>query len=262
MTGSGRATGDADAEGMDTVEVVVRARDGSASRYAVGRLVMSGEAYSKVERRDLLAEVADALSEAGTSVGLLVTPARFLVGRLPDGYAGSQGWDTDRVDFERMADIAAALVADLMTADLRSRMRGLVDTLVVGVDLHPNGNDGEPHVETAFVVETASGRVLERTGKSYPTSGQQDGLIRNRELKSHFVDVDGDRVAVLVCHDLAAWNPRGKAVRRGERADVGDGFEAAIERSHPTIVVHLPHTVATSKTWSTSWASCAGRTPA
>jgi hypothetical protein len=52
-------------------------------------------------------------------------------------------------------------------------------------------------------------------------------LIRNLDVASHVVRIGDERVAVRVCHDLAAWSPRGNAVAKGGRAEAWEGMQAA-----------------------------------
>ena len=85
------------------------------------------------------------------------------------------------------------------------------------------------------------GHFVGGTGKSYPLSGKQERrLVRDPFAANHVMDVGGDPVAVLVCHDLNAWSPRGTAVRGKGRATEAAGLDEALAGGHPTTVLHLP----------------------
>jgi hypothetical protein len=76
------------------------------------------------------------------------------------------------------------------------------------------------------------------------------------------MDLDGEKVAVLVCHDLIAWSPRGAAARGDRRAKVAACLAKALSDGRPTIVLHLPHTTHSAQTWAPSWASIEALLPA
>ena len=78
-------------------------------------------------------------------------------------------------------------------------------------------------------------------------------MVRNADLENHFVEIGHERVAILVCHDLAVWSPRGNATRKGTRAKVGRAFDAALIAARPTRVLHLPHTLDKEETWRDAW---------
>jgi hypothetical protein len=105
----------------------------------------------------------------------------------------------------------------------------------------------------ACLFGVGSGEVTPITGKTYPTAQQQGVLIRNPNAGNHVVEIDGERVAVLVCHDLAAWSPRGNAVAKGTRAKTWKAMQTATSAERPTLAVHLPHTVDSPATWQAAW---------
>lgn len=92
------------------------------------------------------------------------------------------------------------------------------------------------------------------TGKTYPTTQQERRPVRNPDAAGHVLDIDGEQVAVLVCHDLIAWSPWGAASRGPRKAAVATKLQAAFADRHPTTVLHLPHTTHSARTWAQSWA--------
>jgi hypothetical protein len=226
-------------------------------RAPLARLVTTGTAAT-IDRRDLslargvLVAALTALRERGITAGILVTPAGFIDHKPGGTWSRTKGWNTSQVDFDQLAAIAAEAVAALVTPEVRSLAAGTIEHLIVGVDVWPTP-DKEPLAETACLYAVGTGEVRPITGKSYPNSPQENDLIRNRNVGSHVVEVGGERVAVLVCHDLAAWSPRGNAVAKGDRASVWQAMQAEITAGRPTLAVQLPHTVNTAGTWRAAW---------
>ena len=236
---------------------------GTEANTRIGRLVLTGSA-AKVKRssiddsRAILATALCALADADLRLDLLVTPAGFLDVKHGTGWSGSKGWHTSTADFTELADRARAAVPSLITPEVLSLADGTVGHLVLGIDIWPTEGK-RPYGETACMVGVPNGSVIHVTGKSFPNSEQQGHLIREPDLANHMCDVEGKRVAILVCHDFAAWHPRGIAARRGTRKAVGDEFNELIAREAPTIVLHLPHTLEKVRTWAPAWSTLAGR---
>jgi hypothetical protein len=237
--------------------------DSVTGRVPLARLVMTGTAASADQRdlgcaRSLLVAATAALRKRGLVVGILVTPAGFLEYKDRGKWIGTKGWLTDQSDFNRLAAIAADLVRDLVTPEARLLMLGAIDHLIIGVDVWPT-EQSEPHAEVACLYNVADDAVAPITGKSYPNMQQENGLIRNPDIASHIAQIGDERVAVLVCHDLAAWSPRGNAVAKRSRAEAWAAMQAAVTTGRPTVAVQLPHTVSTPATWRSAWARFAGR---
>jgi hypothetical protein len=161
-----------------------------------------------------------ALASRGLNAEILVTPAGFVDHKPGGDLLGTIGWQTTQDDFNRLAAVAAVVARKLVTPEVRTLAQGLVGHVIVGIDVWPTPHR-EPHAETA------TGAVVPVTGKTYPNTAQQDDLIRNLDVASHVVRIGDERVAVRVCHDLAAWSPRGNAVAKGGRAEAWEGMQAA-----------------------------------
>ncbi len=230
-----------------------------AGRAPLGRLVLTGAA-ARVDRRSqadarlILAAALDVLQRESRSLGVLTTPAGFVDYKPGGSWQGKAGWQTPQDEFDRLGSAAASVASDLMTPALSDAAQGLVDHFVLGIDVWPTEHR-EPHAEVACIYDVATGSVRPVTGKSYPTNAQQDDLIRNADLSSHVIDVGDERLAVLVCHDLAAWSPRGNAVATETRADTWRAMQAAVAAARPTLAVQLPHTVDNARTWQAAWAT-------
>ena len=226
-------------------------------------MVLHGAAASADRRdvavsREMLKAALRALRGKGLNVAILVTPAGFIDHKPGGTWSRSAGWGATQADFNMLAAAAADVATELASPEVRRLARGTVEHLVLGIDVWPTERS-EPHAETACVFDVATGIVLPVTGKSYPNTAQQNDLIRNPDAGSHVIRLGKERVAVLVCHDLAAWSPRGNAVAKGTRAGVWQAMQDSVKLEQPTLAVHLPHTVDTARTWSAAWTRFAGR---
>lgn len=222
--------------------------------WRVGRLVLTGAAQSSKhppELRDLLVAAFDELARQDVTVTYLITPAGFFKPKAPPELDPSHGWGTKLGDFKDLRRVAQAFVAEQLDSDTLDRARGHVSYLVLGADVHVP--DRGVYAETALVYDVKKASFAGATGKTYPTTGQERKLVRNRDAASHVMDIDGEKVAVLVCHDLIAWSPRGAAARGCRRAEVAADLNDALTDGQPTTVLHLPHTTHSAQTWAQSW---------
>jgi very-short-patch-repair endonuclease len=119
-----------------------------------------------------------------------------------------------------------------------------------------------PHVELVCVVDLhARPPRFYWTGKSYPTCGQADRLVRIEDLKTHFLNFKIGKVMVLGCHDLTMFHPRAWATAKGWRKATQNQFQVMAKRECPAIVLHHPHTTVKRQTWLTAWNQLRGNLP-
>jgi len=57
------------------------------------------------------------------------------------------------------------------------------------------------------------------------TSRQQKGLLRNTDLRNHFIQLKNTRTMVLGCDDLTVYNPHSDETAAGWRKEVKDQFK-------------------------------------
>jgi hypothetical protein len=151
------------------------------------------------------------------------------------------------------------MCAALLSDGLREKLSERADYLTVGIDSHKplisttHNKITEAHAELVFVVDLRSGDT-HFTGKSYPTVGQEEGLLRVVDLESHFVRMNGQSTLVLGCHDLTVFNPRSDAtVKQPRRMMVKEQLKELCHERKPTIVLHHPHTSTKVGTWRAGW---------
>jgi hypothetical protein len=224
------------------------------AEWPVGRLVLTGSAAPEKPRpnpRVVLEAAIVELVRLDKKVRYLVTPAGFLRANAGPDVRLTSGWETCQSDFDTLRRVAEDIALHSLSGVL-GVARGHASHLVVGVDVSVAGDD--PYAEVALVIDVEEGTVVGGTGKTYPMTGKQEReLVRNADVDSHVIDLPGDRIGVLVCHDLVAWTGRSAESRRGRRATVGRGLQDRVTAAKPNVVLHLPHTVERTGTWVAAW---------
>ena len=144
----------------------------------------------------------------------------------------------------------------IIDRNLREKLSKITEYLTLGVDSYKpiislNQNPiGQPHVELVFLFDLKA-NIIYHTAKSYPTSGQENSLIINNNLKSHFIKLpDGEKVMLLGCHDLNIFNNRNMKNTNAWRKNMKIDFRNLSKKFIPDIVLQHPHTTDTSKTWT------------
>ena len=191
-----------------------------------------------------------------------LTPGGFIVTPFPSPWKGGCGWESGTDDFQLLVEHATEVVREVLTPVVLSAAMGRTQFLTLGVDL----NDGSgklkmdrksrgPHAELVAIVDVEKGEAVQWTGKSYPTSWQEDTLVQEVNLDSHLLECGTERVLVLGCHDLnmfsgRAWANMTLGSRRHARSkkmrDLTSDFE-------PTMILHHPHSTDSPRIWQTAW---------
>jgi hypothetical protein len=142
----------------------------------------------------------------------------------------------------------------LLDDNLLRKLKDYVHYLTIGVDSEeePN-NPRRPHIELVTLLDLRRHEWC-WTGKSYPTVGQEVGLIRITDLQTHFLDLEGERVMILGCHDLNIFSPRAQATTRNEwRRKIREDMLSLAKKNKPTRVFQHPHKTDSQKTWKTAF---------
>lgn len=188
-----------------------------------------------------------------TRTRFLLTPAGFLEFLWPSGWDGSSGWQEQPVDVDALLGAADTVVNATVTPSVLAAAQGKVDYLVVGID--GRSADGyhaqQPrHAEFVYVYDLAHGRIVHRTGKSFPTSSQADMLVHFLPIEFHGTVLGGERVLLLVCHDLAAYSARGAGTEvHGGPRSTRTAIREFVRTFDPTVVLHLVHAIDSLTTW-------------
>jgi hypothetical protein len=223
-----------------------------------GRIIVDG-AWSgdlNVARR-LLVDVATEL-QSRHRLTCLSTCGAFLRFDWPQELEPKGNWKPNSKELAALTRDAEKAIKTLLTEDVVTALQGCCDYLTLGVDTKKemisieHNRIREPHVELVALVTLRNGNI-HWTGKFYPTSAQQRTIVRFPDLSSHFVQLNGDRVMILGCHDLSVYSPRGRKTAGAKRRNLSKKFRELAFRHKPTVVLQHPHTTVKRGTWKQQW---------
>ncbi len=155
---------------------------------SVVRVVLAGAAVDPDRAVDALGAITSALVSQGVKGRVLLTPAGFMRRTLAARWDGTYGWSSTSADFEGLAEFARTHVTSVLPAATRNQLAEVIDECIFGVDVWDGPERAEPHGEVAISLVPATGVTTVVTGKTFPTTQQQDVLIRNPDTGSHFND--------------------------------------------------------------------------
>lgn len=150
---------------------------------------------------------------------------------------------------------------EIISGGLGDKLREITDYITLGIDSYKEKISvtqsyiSELHIETVFLIDLKANKFY-WTGKTYPTPGQQYGLVRITDMDTHFVTLrDVGKVMILGCHDLTIFNNRNLDNTGKWRRDIKNRFRQLSEAEKPFIVLHHPHTTVTTGTWRNGWST-------
>jgi hypothetical protein len=194
---------------------------------------------------------------SGARVKVLQTCAGFIVAEWPSDLPReriSDNREPDSTVTEALFSEATRCVESLMETELRARLSVCADYFCVGVDLCQGKSSGAKrgtnnmYAQLVGLIDLRCSLAPHWTGKSHPTFSEVKDLVRISDIDSHFTGVDGvGKAMLLLCHDLWAFDDRGKS---GEwRSGVKRAFRDAAAHAGPVLVLHLPHSTKSVRTW-------------
>lgn len=212
------------------------------------------------EARAILKQVCEKWPE-NSKVKLLITPGGFLQFAWPKDLTPDKIGDNKKPEKEAISYLveeARKCVNSVLSDGLSDLLVKNTDYITFGVDSYKKKISttrnfiGKSHVELVVLVDLKNQKEY-WTGKSYPTSRQENSLVRIEELSTHFFDLDGvGRTMLLGCHDLTVFNPRSRNAS-GWRMKVNQDFNKMAQDQKPICVLHHPHTTVTRRTWLNAW---------
>jgi hypothetical protein len=231
---------------------------GSSETTTIVRIVMRGQspASSHAEERILLDAFGDRWPK-GVHAKFVLTPGGFVRGAWPPSWRGQLGWNSRSRDIKPLFSEAQRQLAAVVTERVYQAASGKADVLTIGIDL---GDSEHTHAELVAVCDIAKRKVFRWTGKSYPISSQERRLVQVTDLDTHFMEIAGERVVVLGCHDLNMFSPRGRANQRcgSHRRTRCNAMKHEVEDFKPTIVLQHPHSTDSQRIWRMPWLALAG----
>lgn len=177
----------------------------------------------------------------------------------PKDKSEKQQWNDD---IENLKNQALAVFYRDFDSKMLRELKSVANYLVIGIDAE------DARIQFVLVYDLQSGKPLHWTGKTYGRDTEKH-LIQ-MPIVSHFIRIDGKKVAFLECNDISIFNPRsrrfcspvdkerrnkttGKIEKRKEnmeRQKLKCQFIDETIKFSPKIVLHLPHTEAS---WGAKW---------
>ncbi len=155
--------------------------------------------------------VAEACAGASGRLGeyradILVTPGGFLHTEAPAFCSRIPcGWQSKPNDLARITDWSTEHVRKV--SKHISRLSGGPRVVTIGLDLTASPRNNFFEAELVAVYDLAEKAVIAWTGKSYPTTYQEESLFQVKDIETHFVRIGSQRILVLGCHDLNIFSP-------------------------------------------------------
>jgi very-short-patch-repair endonuclease len=134
-----------------------------------------------------------------------------------------------------------------------NKLKETVDYFTIGIDgFNPTNYQA---IELVAIYDLKIKKVINWTGKFYPTESQKKDLIKINDLDTHFIELNKQRIAILGCHDLNVYNPRGQANANpnGWKRKLADKFKKQCTEFNPDIILQHPHTTDTPNIWNLAW---------
>jgi len=219
------------------------------SNPSLARIIIAGKWTGDVNTtKQLLQEVCDKWPK-GKKVDCLITCGAFLNFDWPQSLTdvGDNKYPNETAlnllisEAKRQCDL-------LIDEELRKRLLACTEYITIGIDSYKDKislsdvSIKELHVELVALIDLKTKQYF-WTGKSYPTTGQENGLVRFQDLSTHFLELPFGKVMILGCHDLKMFDPRvyKRANIRHWRQEILDEFHKVAKNEKPTLLLHHPH---------------------
>lgn len=148
----------------------------------------------------------------------------------------------------------------VLNKELDKKLKKMANYITFGIDSFKTqisttkNRIGDLHTELVCLVDLKN-KKFHWTGKTYPTNGQESGLIRLTDPKKHFFNLNNlGNTLILGCHDLTLFNNRNKTKTGKWRTELKKEFRVLAKKEKPVLVLHHPHTTVTTRTWCHGWA--------
>lgn len=210
--------------------------------------------------RKLLLEICDNWPK-GITVKFLITCGGFLTFDWPKSLAMTEVESSTKINEDAvniLVEEARSNVGKLLDDSLCQKLVKFARYITIGIDTRKRNislkrNKLEAlHAELVFLEDLKTGKY-HWTGKSYPTSNQENKLVRIDDLHTHFFTSHFGKVMILGCHDLTIFNPRSDAKAKGWRKKLKKDFLKISKDELPKYVLQHPHMTDSTRTWTASW---------
>lgn len=229
---------------------------------SLGRIVIAGDWRGNIESAKNLLNEACKKWPKGKKVKLLITCGGFIQFEWPT-FLTSWEIGNNKYPNKNVIDIlvseAKKCARYVLSGGIIEKLRVLTDYVTFGIDTRKEKISttknviSQLHVELVFLADLKKDKLY-WTGKSYPTSSQERGLVRISDLTSHFIDLRGiGKIMILGCHDLSIFNNRNWQSTGQWRKGIKMEFRELAKKEKPVFVLHHPHTTVKNRTWLIAW---------
>jgi len=220
---------------------------------SVARVIIAGNWIGDVKDvRSLLIDICRQWPP-GCKVRYLITCGGFLQFSWPFAPVMGRTGRPALTSPNTLISVAQKCCDSLLHDNLVRRLTECTRYLTLGVDSEEeSSNQRKPHVELVGLFDLEQ-QNWHWTGKSYPRGDQVAGLVQITDLRTHFVDLEGERVMILGCHDLNMFSNRAKATTKKEwRSKISRDILTLAKKNEPTRVIQHPHTTDSVRNWATA----------
>lgn len=232
------------------------------TKHKIARLIVTGKQYysNALPNYSKLQKVFDkfvAKAHGKQHFEFVVTPGGFLKFEFPkrlQDYLEIEELEQKHISaFQTKAEQTIIEFLAGISRDTYKKLQATADLLTIGIDGHNPSN--YQHIELVAVYDLQKGKVVQWTGKFYPTENQKRDLIKINDLNSHFAQLNNQNVIILGCHDLSVFNPRGQAAvdANSWKGLTSGAFRKLCKQFKPDIILQHPHTTDTPNIWNLAW---------
>jgi len=259
--------GDFDWKSESAIDYLKKIIPEELENHKIARIVISGKQYKDGE--PILVELKSVLvsfiQEAYPNIKFefIVTPGGFLTFKWP-----SERIDKDVANSEKnlqsFCNIAELKINEFFNhlgKEIFDKLKETADYFTIGIDSkNPNNKQ---HIELIAVYDLKKSKIINWTGKFYPTERQKRYLIKINDLDTHFTQLNNQKIVFLGCHDLNVFNPRGQANANPDswKRKKADNFKKLCQEFKPDIILHHPHTTDTPNIWNLAWKTVESKLP-
>ncbi len=230
------------------------------SNPSLARIVIAGEWNGDVKTsKQLLKEVCDKWPK-DKKVHCLITCGAFLNFDWPQSLINvGDNKNPDETVLKLLISKAEKQCCLLLDDELRGKLSDCTDYITIGIDSQKDKRSPSDvsirtlHVELVALVNLNKNQYF-WTGKSLPTNGQENDLVRVADLSTHFSEWSSGEVMILGCHDLNLLIDRGKKTGSMTwRKSIKEEFQEMAREESPKYILQHPHTTDSIRSWSAAW---------
>lgn len=247
-------------DALDKLKLIISSHL-ATNHYSIGRLIITKKYINKknqtidfvnaIECFDKF--IKDSISNSNT-YDFILSPGGFLRFNWPKKYINFISEENHPAAIRQLISLADVELSKFIKIILKKYdIKNITDYISIGID--SNNYSNKQNIELVALYDVKKSKIVNWTGKFYPTEEQRETLIRIDDLQSHFYQTNKYKVMILGCHDLSAFNPRGQANANpaGWKSKTSNKFIKLARNYKPNLVLQHPHYTDSSNIWNLSW---------